>query len=137
MVIFIGINDSKIFHFINRPLIDVEVFKESYAAFLKRADVPRKRKKILINLPPLLFDQIREGDYLKDFWYWDSKLYAKYNRAIRDLAKDHDCLVADIHSVFENENKVNLFNDDGVHPNIYGHQLIANEVLKALNHLSE
>lgn len=134
-VIFIGINDSKILHFVERPLVEPAQFRSAYDALLKRIDVSRRRDKIVVTLPGLLFEEIRTGDYLAGYWYWDEHLYAEYNEVICDLAKVHQCQVADVAGAFRRQSKRRLYIEDGVHPNIYGHQLIAEEVVAALERL--
>jgi lysophospholipase L1-like esterase len=135
VILFIGINDSKVFHHIEQPLIRSDVFAESYSALIRRLDAQRVRKKILINLPALMFEEIRQGDFLKDYWYWIPDLYMKYNVVIEDIAQQHNCLVADIYSAFKKSKYQRLFYEDGVHPNIYGHKIISHEVLECLKSL--
>lgn len=62
-------------------------------------------------------------------------LARKYNRAIKDLAKQESCIVAD---VWQAEGEADwLINPDGVHANRVGNLLIAHRVFEAIaNHCS-
>lgn len=138
-VVFLGINDSKIFYKIDRPLIAPDVFEASYASFLDYLDADRTRDKVLVTPPPLHFQEIRAGDYLADYWYWTPSLYAKYISAIKRVAKRPRCVVADAYGLFTQTGLENqrLFYEDGVHPNIHGHRLIASLVLDAFSQLGK
>jgi acyl-CoA thioesterase-1 len=139
LVVFIGVNDSKIFHSSGKPLMSAEVFEQSYATFLQCADAKRCRQKVLVTIPPLLFGRIRSGELLKTYWYWTPEHYAEYVHAIRRVASHPVCVVADVHDLFlrEGDGLARLFDTDGVHPNIYGHRLIARVILEALGELGE
>ena len=138
-VIFIGVNDSKIFRRIDRPLIPVTLFEESYSALLSRIDADRLRHKVLVTIPPLLFDEIEKGEFLANYWYWDPSMYSGYVDCIRRLANKHNCIIANVHEAFKHANNggKRLFYEDGVHPNIYGHKVIAGEIVTALIDLSK
>jgi len=60
-VFFLGINDSKIFRQIDRPLLSSTEFEKSYTSLLDLADAERQRLKILVTIPPLLFEKINIG----------------------------------------------------------------------------
>ncbi|MCJ7507582.1 MAG: SGNH/GDSL hydrolase family protein [candidate division Zixibacteria bacterium] len=134
-IILIGVNDSKIFRHLNRPLIAPNIFKDSYASLLNRIDATGgSRYKVLVTLPALLFEEIELGDLLSEYWYWKPTQYLEYIKVIRDFGKREKCMIADVFESFKLEQSEGnrLFYDDGVHPNIYGHRIIAEEVVKAL-----
>lgn len=132
-VIFVGINDSKIFRYTERPLITVETFESGYNNFIERLDVKHETYKILLNLPPLLFEDIKSGELLSEYWFWRERIYTEYNRCIENTAKRPRTILADVYSAFHKSGSglKRLFCEDGVHPNIYGHKLIAETVLEA------
>jgi len=135
VVSFVGINDAKMFRKTHQALVDRQVFEERYSTFLDFIDLQRSRKKIVITPPPLLFDEIRDGEFLADYWYWDPERYVEYVDSIRSVASRHkECVVADVYSQWPHHNRNNHrpFYPDGVHPNIYGHRVIAAAVLEAL-----
>ena len=136
-VFFLGINDSKIFRQIDRPLLSSTEFEKSYTSLLDLADAERQRLKILVTIPPLLFEKIKNGTLLEKYWYWIPADYEKYVKAIRKIAIRKNCVIADVYNQFQNPNTKldKLFKDDGVHPNIYGHRLIADTVMKSLLNL--
>ena len=68
-VFFLGVNDSKIFHGIEKPLLSVNMYKDGYAHLLDAADKGRSRTKVLLTIPPLLFDEIKTGTFLANYWY--------------------------------------------------------------------
>lgn len=132
--IFLGVNDSKIFHHVNKPLISPLVFKESYEMLVDRLAVGGRKKFLLITPPLLMFEEIRSGNYLDDYWYWIPAEYEKYVQAVRDIASDRKLFLADVYDAFKvNKKKNRLFYEDGVHPNIYGHKIIASEIVKSLS----
>lgn len=138
-VIFIGVNDSKIFRHLARPLVSPNMFRENYAALLNRIDAAEGRHyKVLVTLPALMFEEIKYGDLLAEYWYWEPSLYLEYINIIRELGSQKDCAIADIYEGFKFalSNGARLFYEDGVHPNIYGHRIIADEVIKALSRLA-
>ncbi len=131
--IFVGINDSKVFHHIKKPLLSPELFKESYQLLIDRINVKRKRTFLLITPPRLLFEEIDKSNFLDDYWYWIPSQYEKYIQAIEDVASANDCLLVDVYKAFiGNRSNKRLFYEDGVHPNIYGHKIIAEEIANAL-----
>ena len=58
-----------------------------------------------------------------------------YNQIMREVAAQYRLPLADCEEAFSQENTVNLFVDDGIHPNEKGHALIADEVCKAIHAL--
>lgn len=134
-IILLGINDSKIFHYINKPLLTPEVFKETYINVLMRIDAYKINRKILVTPPPLLFDEINEGSLLHNYWYWIPSDYEKYITIIQEIGRQFNASVADVYHAFkEDRSGHRLFYQDGVHPNIYGHKIIATQILnKILN----
>ena len=135
LVVFVGVNDSKIFRHINRPLLTISAFERGYRSLLDRADVGRVRLKVLLTLPPLLFESIKNGDLLANYWYWIPSEYMKYVEVIRKLGRSPNRVVADVYRQFKSRNcdQKQLFQVDGVHPNVYGHRLIADAILQALS----
>jgi lysophospholipase L1-like esterase len=132
-IIFLGINDSKIFHFIDKPLLTPEVFKETYINMLMRIDSHKTNRKILVTPPPLLFDEINKGNFLRNYWYWIPSDYEKYITAIKEIGKQFNASIADVYSAFKDDRSGHrLFYQDGVHPNIYGHKIIAAQILKKI-----
>jgi lysophospholipase L1-like esterase len=139
LIVFVGVNDRKIFRSNRRPLISAEVFAASYAAFLDLIDSKRCRQKVLVTPPPLLFDEIAKGALLQEYWHWSPTHYADYIKAIRGFEKRKVCAIADVYATFlkESNGQQRLFDMDGVHPNIYGHRLIASTILEALDRLGK
>jgi lysophospholipase L1-like esterase len=134
VAVFLGINDSKIFRHTDRPLIGIEEFSAIYGALLDHLDALRNRHKVIANLPPLLFDDIRSGELLRDYWYWSETSYDAYNMAIARLAETKECSLADVATRFREADCAlsELFVEDGVHPNLFGHRLIAEAMASAV-----
>lgn len=132
--LFVGINDSKRFRYIDRPLVPVDAFEYGLSAFFDRAKVNWGTTKFLVmGLPPLCFDKIRQGEFLSEYWYWDEDEYAEYNRRIQKVAKYAKARFVDLDAVYGKAGgrRESLFISDGVHPNIKGHRLIAQAWLEA------
>ena len=132
-IIFLGINDSKIFRYINKPLLPLEVFRATYINMLLRIDAKKANRKILVTPPPLLFDEINNGSFLRDYWYWVPSDYEKYISVIKEIGKQFKSSIADVYNAFkEDKSGCRLFYQDGVHPNIYGHKIIASQILNII-----
>jgi lysophospholipase L1-like esterase len=124
--ILLGINDSKIFRRINEPLVDLQVFGKAYKRLLELLDARRARKKVLITPPPLLFGEIDKGAILAEYWRWDERDYERYVDIIRATAGSPGVYVADVFEAFRQyTGEHRLYYEDGVHPNAYGHRIIA------------
>ncbi len=135
-IVFIGVNDSKIFKKVECPLLSPDRYYQAYKILLERIDAEGPKDKILMTMPELLFDEINNGPFLANYWYWKPEIYVEYVNIIKKLAEEHSCHIADIYEAFKHTNiKERLFYDDGVHPNIYGHKIIATELLKTIKHI--
>lgn len=134
VIVFVGINDSKILKCTKRPLVSVRDFREAYARFVNGADSGRKRIKIVVTLPPLMFSSIVSGAALAEYWYWNEADYNKYCDVIRGFGSHGQCVVADVQEAFRKctESNERLFSGDGVHPSIVGHRVIAEVITKAI-----
>lgn len=133
MFIFIGVNDSKRFQGIDKPLVSVDTYKGKYKDLVDLIKIKNSETQIvLINLPYLMFDRINNSDYLLDYWYWDIEEYCQYNSSIKEIADEYDLKLVDIYNSFcAKKNELsNYFIFDGVHPNAKGHQLIADKILE-------
>jgi lysophospholipase L1-like esterase len=132
-VVLVGVNDSKIVRHVDLPLVPPEAFDIAYGAFLDRIDVKRVVPKILITPPAPLYKVVLEGALLAEYWYWKEDLFGRYVDSIRRMAARPSCVVADACDRFLNANdRERMFGPDGVHPNILGHRILAEEVLEAL-----
>jgi|ERR1039458_6785002 lysophospholipase L1-like esterase len=128
--ILLGINDSKIFRRIDKPLVDLPVFGKAYQRLLELLDVRRMRKKVLVTPPPLLFGEIDKGAMLADYWYWNESEYELYVNSICAAAGLPGVYVADVFKAFHQYTGAHrLFYEDGVHPNVYGHKIIAETLI--------
>jgi len=131
--IFIGVNDSKRFYGLNKPLVSIGIYTEKYQDLLNLVKIRNPETQIiLINLPYLVFDNINNSDILKDYWYWNVEEYDLYNKSIVELAKVNNLRIVDIYNSFRIKisNLPSFFTIDGVHPNAKGHQLIAENIFQ-------
>ena len=62
--------------------------------------------------------------------YADLETFEQYNEAIRALAKEEECLFADVLHCFNNADW--LVHHDTVHSNDLGHALVANKIFEVL-----
>jgi lysophospholipase L1-like esterase len=132
-IVFVGVNDSKIFIQNQRSLVGVGSFEEAYANFLDALSSGKERSAVLITPPPLLFERIRSSDLLQSYWYWDVHEYGQYIAAIQRVGRRPRTRVADVYDALCREPDIErFFGPDGVHPNIHGHEVIASTVLIAL-----
>ena len=133
-VIFIfafGAND-------NAYLVSKERFrvpKETYISNLD--DVITKAQAIsskimLLNITPVIDeanalprnDKVRANSYVKE-----------YNEALEIFAKEKGLPLVDVYSVFMDAGYESLFDEDGLHPNAEGHQLIFKAVKPVIEKL--
>jgi lysophospholipase L1-like esterase len=133
LVVFIGVNDSKIFYGIDKPLVSPALYREKYCDLIKLVKSKNPDIKIiLMTLPCLLFDKIKNGNFLSNYWYWDVNEYEAYNGIIRDICCDFNLVLANIFDAFSKkaESLSELFTSDGVHPNSKGHLLISEKLFE-------
>lgn len=133
VVVFLGMNDSKIFRHNDCPLVPVKAFESTYRALLARLDTPKKTTKLLLTPPDPLFQKVKTGSLLKDYWYWTPESFGSYVAAVKKIAREESCGLADVQQSFAaSEHRERLFTEDGVHPNVLGHQIIATSVIDGL-----
>jgi len=133
--VFIGVNDSKIFYGVDKPLVPINIYKEKYIDLLSLIKLKSTETQIvLINLPYLDFDKINNSDLLSDYWYWNIEEYCLYNNSIFELTREFNIGFVDIYNSFlmKANELSSYFTFDGVHPNAKGHQLIAQKILDLL-----
>lgn len=133
LFVFIGVNDSKRFQGIDKPLVPINVYKEKYKDLLDLVRFKSPETQIiLITLPFLMFDKIKHSDFLSNYWYWNRDEYNLFNNSIRELVGESNVKIADIYySFLKKKNQLSdYFTFDGVHPNARGHQLIAEKIFE-------
>lgn len=129
VVIYVGIND--VWHKTSGTGTDKEKYERFYLAIIRKL----KDKKIKVILcTPTVIGEKKNGANAQD-----ADLDA-YSEVVRKLAKQEDCILADLRTVFlEYEKQHNtgdsesgILTTDRVHLNDKGNQLVADEMMKAL-----
>lgn len=125
----------------HEPNTDLTVFRET----LKKIIMNLKTSSVipvLMTLPPLdserYFEWIskKRDDYAENILKWLGSVetiynwHACYNSVITEIAKETKTNIIDIRSAFlKHENYNSYLCIDGIHPNISGHKLIADEII--------
>ena len=128
-VIFVGVNDSKIFDHLHKPLVEEALFEEKYGDLLARLEVT-PCTIYMCGLPNLMFDHISASGILHDRWTWDPSKYERYSTIIEELAgKQENRHFVNLEGTFLTApNRDKLFGPDGVHPSSDGHTRIADAI---------
>lgn len=129
VVIYVGIND--VWHKTSGTGTDKEKYERFYLAIIRKL----KDKKIKVILcTPTVIGEKKNGANAQD-----ADLDA-YSEVVRKLAKQEDCILADLRTAFlEYEKQYNtgdsesgILTTDRVHLNDKGNQLVADEMMKVL-----
>lgn len=133
-VIFVGINDSKIFARFDEPLVPLDMFKRRLSMLSERLEAAGIRV-VLCGLPDLNLDRVKAGGHLDDFWYWLPHEYRRYDEVIREVAGAQDRrLYVDLDAAFASApgDRDDLFGPDGVHPSLRGQMIIGSAIAHGL-----
>ena len=129
LTILIGIND--IWHEVHsKNGVELDRFEKFYRMIIEETKAKLPNIKIVILEPFVLAGSANEGHFEE---FNEIRTYAK---VIKKVAKDLDCYFIPLQEKFDQAEqkyggKIYLF--DGVHPNIAGATLIANEWLKVFS----
>lgn len=131
-VVFIGINDSKVFIGLDEPLVPREWFALKFEDFCRRLQ-GFGAQVLLCGLPRLDFERVSETGILDQYWYWIPEDYESYSDTIRIVAdRDHERHFVDLAFAFNASQDEDLFGPDGVHPSTRGHMAIAKAISEVL-----
>jgi lysophospholipase L1-like esterase len=130
VVIYIGIND--VWHKTSGTGTDIDKFEKFYVAIIKKLQA--KKIQVAVCTPSLI------GELKDNANPQDTDLNA-YSAVIRRLAGSMDCTLIDLRQIFsaweQENNKENkesgLLTTDRVHLTDTGSQMVADEMMKALN----
>lgn len=68
---------------------------------------------------------------------WRGQILRRYVDAVRDVAKTHQVRLIDVHSLFWAQQGLDALLLDGMHPNVRGHRLIADRLLRVVKGMHE
>jgi len=130
--ISLGINDCRHSRRDNLPLISANDFRRNYSIIVQsfsRLNI----HVVALTTTPVVEDKANSyPEWAKDV-YWSSQVLKQYNEIIKEVGKAQGIPVIEIFSAFESMAEIErYFLDDGVHPNLAGHKVIALQVLKYL-----
>lgn len=112
-------------------------YKIGVLSLLEKAKA-KNIKAILITPPPLTLETVpvdisieAEFTWLNPYPYYDKEVLQKFAAIILDIK--HDALIAsiDIHTPLS-KNQADCYENDPIHPNVKGHQLIASTIIENL-----
>lgn len=125
--IMLGVNDS---YFIHHSLKVQAVFLNHYSQnLINICKIIKKETKaeIILMTPTIVIGNLVE------YSNWEKEL-VKYAQEVRKIAKNEKLKLIDIFASFEKyKNKIELFENDGFHPNLLGHRILVYEVLSFLS----
>ncbi len=133
VVLLFGNNDCRLVG-VNTPRVPLKEFRANLKEMVKT--IKAKRLNVLLaNLQPI----DSEGFYKslpgqKEFIKMDESPYSwhkRYSDVCNDIANEEDIQLLDIRVALEKE-KNNILAADGLHPNDYGHRIIASHIFKLL-----
>lgn len=123
VVAMLGTNDTKATNWKS-----VETFADEYVKFIKAYQDLSSKPKIILCLPPW---SINADNAIKSLTNdTDANMIPQVIEGIQIAAERLQLPIVNLYSLFEN--KPQLLNYDGVHPNAKGAKLIANEIVKAI-----
>ena len=138
IVMQFGINDSAVDVWKNppasQPRVSLTDFRENLAAMITLA-TKQQAKVILMTTNPLRWTPKLKELYGKPPYQpeqqdgMDAPVLAAYNEVIRELAKEHDLPLVDVHNAYSKYAEVHEISIDellldGMHPNDTGHELL-------------
>ncbi len=133
VIILFGNNDCRL-KGIDEPMVSLFEYKENLKKMIKEIKTNAKIP-ILSNLQPIDSSMVYKTlpDMRKLIVNIDSprEWHDKYNLICNQLATEECIKLADINSVL-NRYGHNVIAGDGLHPNDFGHKIIAQEFLKAI-----
>ncbi len=122
-VIFIfafGANDNAYLVSKERFRISKEEYISNLNTVITKARVISP-KILILNITPVIDEAnaLPRNDKVRS-----NKYVTEYNEALEIFAKEKDVTLVDVYSVFMKAGYESLFDEDGLHPNTEGHQLI-------------
>ena len=124
-----GANDSAFIPSQNKHRTSREEFESNLDQVIKKAKAISD-KILMLNITPVVesitaMDEKRESSRL-------NKYIEKYNGVIEKLAFNHEVRVVDVYGEFNKHDHTELLDEDGLHPNAKGHELIFTLVKSSL-----
>lgn len=115
--VFMGINDLG-------QRIESDSFANSYDAMLDRLTSKYKNADVFVfTLPHSTYNDAYSNDTLR----------LAYNREIKKIANNYNCGVIDLANLKNYNNNINLYANDGLHPNSKGMKMIADLCIQTLD----
>ena len=126
--IMLGINDSALEPETRVPRRPIEEYITDYRRIIELLEENGTAQIVLMTTTRVVPEWSgRQG--------W-TEVLDRYNAEVRKLAKERYLKLVDVYEAWEKVNVKDLLNPDGVHPNIWGHKLIAMTILDFLVKLS-
>lgn len=127
-IVAIGVNDSQFEMDSHENKIPVEQSIENIAnitSILKEYVA----KLVFVGLAPVVDERIQPMSWKITHGYSNDDI-ARYNKAIKQFARENECLFIDMDGVYEGKEAECL--PDGIHPNAEGHRMIFERVKEVL-----
>ena len=119
LIISYGLNDA-------RGGTPVSLFQRELAGLV--TGVREKIRPLIVLLGPYFMTDYEAGG--EGWQHADLELFKTFNRAVADVARQHDCLYVDL--IGANAETPWMVHFDGVHQSDLGHRIIANRIFEVL-----
>ena len=133
MSILVGVND--VAHELTMQCgVDVVKYEKIYSMLIEEVKAALPDIKIIILEPFVL-----KGTATKDLWEQFDCEVRKRAEAAKRIAEKFDLCFVPLQNLFDNvaaDGNAEYWSSDGVHPTSAGHQLIKEELVKAINHIT-
>ena len=129
-----GANDAKHFGGAgNKPLVSLEEYKANFTLMVD-AYLKSGARVVLITPTPIVESIVRSNEWYQSVQMtWDNADIRACADALKVIASKHSIPLVDMMSLFTTKPDPALYCPDGLHPGPAGHQIIIEQVLKAIN----
>lgn len=129
--LLVGINDVNVLIEGKKEALDAKMFESTYRKLLTSCIEQNPNLLIVLGLPFFFASGWRKDQYQK--WH---PLTVERAAIVRRIAVDFNAILVDYPKVFENAQKlasIDYWIWDGVHPTVFGHELMAREWIKQVS----
>ncbi|PTN09749.1 SGNH/GDSL hydrolase family protein [Mangrovibacterium marinum] len=129
--LLVGINDVNALVEGSEAAIDLETFEATYRALLSQCRAQNPELLIVLGLPFFF-----ASGWRKDFYEQWHPLTLQRAEVVKRIAADFDAVLVDYPRVFDEAQQrapIDYWIWDGVHPTVFGHELMAREWIKQVS----
>lgn len=117
-------NDQAVFRDSRKSVVPIEDFRANLTHFVESIRA-QGGDVVFITVTPTMPERYTPWEYNIHYIYEDGKVLDRYCDAIRDLAREYDCGLVDIHREYDLITLDEYMLADGMHPSDLGRRFIA------------